>query len=340
MKKLLAVTGLVFGCLISTTSFVAARSQVLGVHILHPYEINDAVELIKTDDNADQWTYITIPLSLDDLERHDEWQGFFDQAKAHKINPIVRLTSHYDPESNAWAIPTRADIMKLFEFLNSLTWPRDEKFIIAYNEPNHASEWGGRLDPVSYARVLEFVIEWAHTEHRGYRVLPAAMDLAAPDGNQTLEAFNFLNQMVAYNPHIFDHTDYWNSHSYPNPAFSGTPTATTKNSLRGFQHELAWLSEKTGLDRRVFITETGWDANAKTISHLVAYYAAAYQNIWSDERVIAVTPFLLRGDPGPFSGFTLLDANGQPTVQYQAYAAQIDTNAAEYKKLNASIPSF
>ena len=47
------------------------RPPALGVHILHPGEITDAAALIKTEANRDQWTYVTLPLSLDDLERHE-----------------------------------------------------------------------------------------------------------------------------------------------------------------------------------------------------------------------------------------------------------------------------
>ena len=318
------------------------RPPALGVHILHPGEITDAAALIKTEANRDQWTYVTLPLSHDDLERHDEWQAAFTEAKKHRINPIVRLTSRFDPQLNAWSVPTRGEIIQLFHFLSRLEWPQDAKFIIAFNEPNHASEWGGQLDPAGYAKVLNFITHWAHTEHYGYRVLPAAMDLAAPNGPDTMEAFGFLDGMLAANPHVFDNIDYWNSHSYPNPAFSASPERTGQNSLRGYQYELAWLQEKTGLTRFVFITETGWDDNRATNSHLASWYAIAREQIWSDTRILGVTPFVLRGDPGPFAGFTLIDRNNFATTQYEAYAAQIDLNAQNYRRYIESfqVPKF
>jgi hypothetical protein len=92
-------------------------------------------------------------------------------------------------------------------------------------------------------------------------------------------------------------------------------------SLRGYQHELAWLKERTGRQLDVYITETGWIDNARTGIWLDQYYRYAFQHIWSDARVKAVTPFVLRGAPGPFAGFSFLDGNGQPTRQYRAYQA-------------------
>jgi len=319
----------------------AERPPALGVHILHPGEISDAIALLKNDDNRDQWTYVTIPLALEDLEKHDEWQGAFQEAKKHKINPIVRLTSRFDPQLGAWAVPTRGEIIQLFRFLSDLEWPQETKLVIAFNEPNHASEWGGRLDPASYARVLEFVIQWAHTEFNGYRVLPAGLDLAAPNGSETMAAFDYLAGMVAAKPQLLTQIDYWNSHSYPNPAFSSSPAATGQNSLRGFWHELAWLEEHGGA-KQVFITETGWDANAKTLPHLEEWYRTALDEIWADRRVLAVTPFVIRGDPGPFAGFSLIDKNNQVTRQYEAYRAVVEENARRYREYIHSfrVPTF
>lgn len=309
-----------------------ARVQNLGIHILHPAEITEAVELVKTEDNAPQWVYVTLTLSLDDLEKKDEWQNAFKVMKDHNIIPIVRLVSRFDSERGVWAIPTRADIMSLFAFLRELQWPSEHRYIIAFNEPNHFNEWGGERDPYSYARVLDFVADWAHTENLNYQILPAAMDLAANSGNETMEAFAYFEAMWLEYPQVFDKIDYWNSHSYPNPAFSSDPSRTEKNSLRGFQHELNWLKEKNGREMHTFITETGWEDNSRTRGRLLNYYDRAFEQVWNDERVIAITPFVLRGDPGPFAGFSFLDRDGNPTRQYSAYHAQIEKNARSYRE--------
>jgi hypothetical protein len=310
----------------------ALAGSVLGVHILHPDEITAAATLIKTPDTTEMWNYVTIPLSLNDLDKHDQWQSAFDSAKNYRINPIVRLVSRFDQDQNAWAIPTRADIMSYFQFLSSLDWPHENRFIIVFNEPNHFNEWGGINDPASYAEVLRFTADWAHTENLRYQILPAAMDLAAANTEQTREAFSYLNAIYDADPDILTKIDYWNSHSYPNPAFSAAPSRTGQNSLQGFKHELAWLQDKTEREFQVFITETGWEENDRTRRQLDNYYAYANTHIWSDDRIIAVTPFVLKGDPGPFSKFTLIDQNGNFRPQYHAYARQIAANALKFKQ--------
>jgi hypothetical protein len=295
----------------------AQEGSVLGIHILHPDELEPAKQLVAADqESTDDWHYMTIPLSLDDIEKKGEWQKFFDQAKKEKVIPIVRLVTKF--EDGAWKIPNRKEITDQVAFLSELEWPTEQKHLIVFNEVNHAPEWGGTLDPKSYAEVLSFTAQWARSEDLNYVVLPAAMDLAAPNGSTTMEAFNYLEQMLAAEPEVFNHIHVWNSHSYPNPGFSSSPTRTAKNSLRGYEHELAFVKEKTDRDLQVFITETGWVANNATIPWLESYYTYALQHIWSDDRIIAVTPFVLRGDPGPFAGFAFLDRNNQPTSQYLA----------------------
>ena len=299
----------------SSGSARAREAEVLGIHIMNVNELEDAHGMFQTA-NPERWHYVTVPFVLADLDKQSEWQNFFATARQKKIIPIVRLAT--EVENDAWKVPTRKDIVDQLTFLSQLEWPTDQKYIIVFNEVNHAKEWGGKINPEEYTDTLKFASNWARAEGVNFKILPAAMDLAAPNGTQTREAFTYLNQMTAYDPSVFEYIDIWNSHSYPNPGFSSSPFRTGQNSLRGFQHELAFLKEKTGKDYQVMITETGWVENRLTLPRLNFYYEYALLNIWSDDRVLAVTPFVLRGDPGPFQGFTFLDREGRPTVQYNA----------------------
>lgn len=301
----------------TSVSPALARGDVLGIHILNPYELQDAKALLAHDDAAaEEWHYVTIPLSLNDLSKHKEWQKFFDQARQMRVIPLVRLATRV--ENAMWQAPTRDEVVQLLDFLNELEWPTEDRYIIVFNEVNHAKEWGGRIDPQEYAEVLRFSSMWAQAQQKNYIILPAAMDLASPNGRETMEAFTYLNRMYAHDPDIFSFIDVWNSHSYPNPGFSASPYRNGQNSLRGYQYELNYLKQKTQREYQVFITETGWAETPATVRQLESYYTYALENIWNDPRIIAVTPFLLRGDPGPFSVFTFLDANSQPTRQYLA----------------------
>lgn len=307
---------------IETTHFVeAADASKLGIHILNTSELAPAEQLLSVD-GSNEWRYVTIPYTLADVEKPEQWQDFFDEAHEKKITPLVRLATKM--EDGGWTVPSRYDAVQLVTGLSKLDWHADKKHIIVFNEVNHAKEWGGSIDPKHYAEVLEFVSNWARTENKNFVVLPAALDLAAPNGSETREAFAYLNEMHRANPDIFEYIDAWNSHSYPNPAFSSSPQRTGKNSLRGFQHELAYLKTKTSEEFDVYITETGWEDNAATSKWLSSYYNYAMQHIWSDPQVKAVTPFVLKGSPGPFEGFSFLSDDDQPTRQYLAFRNMIE----------------
>ncbi|MBD3250647.1 MAG: hypothetical protein GF381_03715 [Candidatus Pacebacteria bacterium] len=310
------LTALILALLLSlsTAADSWAVGDVLGVHLLSPHDLDQAKQLLSYNQGT---KYLTVPLTLSDLDQFALWQRFFDQAGQNQMVPIVRLATKV--KGDYWAKPTRWDVVRLFNFLNLLEWPSEKRYVIIFNEVNHAKEWGGQLEPEEYGRILEFASRWAKTEPFDYQVLPAAMDLDAPNSGQTMEAFTFLNRMLAYNPRVFDQVDLWNSHSYPNPGFSSSPTRTGKNSMRGFLHELKFLKQKTGRDFEVMITETGWQANRYTEPWLAKYYLYAAQHIWSLPQVKAVTPFVVQGSPGPFTDFSFFDESSQPTSQFEAF---------------------
>jgi hypothetical protein len=310
-KYLLVLIGLF---ILSAAPVSALEDKILGVHLLSTQDIDRAQQLLKVEDD---WHFVTIPLTLDDLEQPSRWQNFFDQCRKEKFIPIIRLATRI--ENGAWARPNRREIVRMFTFLNKLDWPTNEMFLIVFNEVNHAKEWGGAVDVSSYVETLKFVSHWAHTEEKEYVVLPAALDLAAPNSSETMEAFTYLNQMYRYDPDIFDKIDVWNSHSYPNPGFSSSPTLTGKSSMRGFIHELDFLKRKTGRDYKVIITETGWKANFRTKPWLENYYLYAFQHIWSHPQVIGVTPFVVQGTPGPFAEFSFYDSDNKPTAHHSAF---------------------
>lgn len=316
MKSLAKILFSLVLLVVTTTRVFAAETSKIGVHILQTNELTQAKNLIQVG-QEDTWHYVTIPFTLTDIERETEWQNFFNEARAQKLIPLVRLSTKV--ENGAWTVPSKHEITQMIQVLSKLEWPTDQRHIIVFNEVNHSKEWGGTINPEEYADILTFTKNWANTERKSYVVLPAAMDLAAPNGKVTREAFSYLTAMYSYDNEVFHNLGGWNSHSYPNPGFSAAPQRRGQNSLRGFEHELAYLKGKADVDLPVYITETGWEDSKATSRWLVSYYTYALQHIWSDDRVKAVTPFVLKGEPGPFAGFSFLKGDNTPTRQYYAF---------------------
>lgn len=313
MKKLAVFVSILLGFLIFSTR-AQANQPAIGIHLLDVQELKQATDLVAgTPENPGA---VTVVLRSDDRNL-TKWQKFFDLAKEHNITPIIRLAT--EPDKSGWRRPVKKDIVDHAKFLSFINWHADQLVIAAFNEPNHAGEWGGEVDPQSYAQMLNFTLDWFHTEHKQFIVLPAGLDAAAPNGNATMDSFTFLDQVIAAEPQIPDKIDAWNTHSYPNPGFVASPRKSDKASIKGFEHELAYIKQYTDRNLDVYITETGWKRTPNNSSHLSEYYSYAIKNTWNDERVKAVTPFVFAAHSGPFQAFSFTNQDGSPTPQYQAW---------------------
>lgn len=291
-----------------------AGDVLLGIHILEPEEVEKASEFIQAPD--EHWSFVTVPIRLDQMDKN-RWQRFFDKCEELHIIPLIRLATVFDKEG-VWRAPTEADVIKTAQFLTQLNWPTHQLHVILYNEPNHAKEWGGKISPEEYSEIAAFAADWFATESKEYIVLPAGLDAEAPNGPATMESSLFIRRMVNANPDILDKFDAWNSHSYPNPAFSASAYSSGKNRLDGWRYELNFLQSNYGKEFDVYITETGWDQSNLTEKRLSDYYYYALTEIWNDHRVKAVTPFILQGNNGVFDDFSFINLNGSPTKQMEA----------------------
>ena len=293
--------------------FSAAAPTVamgFGFHLLHPEEI----KLAAANRNNSEEFFVTVPFALND-RREAVWNEFFRLAQENRITPLVRLVTQSD--NHIWPRPTKRQIVDAANFFRRLNWP-GPRYIIVFNEPNHANEWGGEINPDDYAKTALFVASWLKTEPYPYVILPAGLDAAAPNGPDTRDSFVFLEQMLNAEPDFLESFDGWTSHSYPNPDFTAPPYRTGKNSLRGFESELNFLRRYGKGDLPVYITETGWRATKSITPRLKSYYQTAVTKIWNHPQVKAVTVFVLQGNPGPFKEFSLLNSDNSPSLQLNA----------------------
>jgi hypothetical protein len=289
----------------------------LGFHLLDPGELELAVANrgeIKGE------MPVVVPMSLYD-RRKEVWERFFKEADRAEVVPIVRWITRF--ENGNWIVPSRKDIVEAVRFVNQIDWD-GRRIIVLFNEPNHAAEWGGTVDPKGYAEVALFATNWLKTERQDYVVLPAGLDNDAPTLNGTMDSFEFIEQMHRSVPELFTAVDGWTSHSYPNPAFSGSAFASGRNSIRGFEHELSLLKRLTDRDFNIYITETGWRQNNLTSRRLISYYKEAATTVWMNEKIKAVVVFVLKATHGPFEEFSLLTEDDQPTLQMRALQLALD----------------
>lgn len=288
-----------------------------GIHIIQaiPDEASPAAQLVNT--NGD-WGYITVLVESKD-RNHDKWQNFFNDLRRRHLIPLVRLATQ--PEGNFWKLPYEGEEQAWADFLDALNWPTKNRYIIIYNEPNHAKEWANLVDAASYAKVLDKTITALKNKNQDFFVLNAGFDASAPPRYPEHEdQLTFMKQMDEAIPGIFGKLDGWVSHSYPNPAFAGSPDAAGKGTVRTWLWELQAL-RGFGVTKNlpIFIAETGWkhaeglsyDPSLPSVETVADYYQNAFENAWNSNRIVAVTPFLLSYQDSPFDHFSFKKITGE-----------------------------
>ena len=274
-----------------------------GVHILFTSELEKARELVNS--NGGDWGYVTIPIQAKDKDL-EKWQKFMDDARGVHLIPIIRIaTENHYFNTSVWRKPQYDDILDFANFLNSLYWPVKNRYIIIFNEVNRADEWESNPDPQEYARALDYAINVFKSLNEDFFIISAGLDNASAN-----DQYYYMIQMDQEAPGIFGKIDGLGSHSYPNPGFSVAPWIVTRKSISSFKFEQDLAFELSGKNLPIFITETGWSAERISENQIASYFTYAFKNVWSDQNIVAVTPFLLHAGHGPFFQFSLVQEDG------------------------------
>lgn len=260
-----------------------------GIHIADVNDIPDTAALVNS--SGGDWGYVTVVLQDNDQDQ-GKWQNIFNQMRRLHLIPIIRLATH--PKGNYWIKPQLVDAQSRAEFLNSLNWPIENRYVVLFNEPNHAKEWGNAIDPEEYARIFVEYAGALKSMNEDFFILPAGLDASAPTSSQTLDMVEFIKRMTQEKPEFFDLVDGWTSHSYPNPGFAGAPTAFGRGTIRSYLWELSLLQKNLP----VFITETGWTNTPAGNLRL------AGSTVWQDPNIVAITPFVFNYQSYPFEQFS------------------------------------
>lgn len=285
-----------------------------GIHILFPSELSEAASLVNS--SSGEWGYVTIPIQIGDRDI-EKWQNFMDDAKRLKIIPILRLSTEGDYfNTTVWRIPKDEDVLDFANFLNSLNWPTENRYIIVFNEMNRFDEWGGESpNPEQYADLLDYAIDAFKSKSTNFFIIMGGLDNASPnDGVKYLDNFAYIQRMIAYKKELFNKLDGFASHSYPNPGFVGQPTSTSREGILTYRYESDLINSVTSHKLPIFITETGWNSQALGETTVSSYYMTAYKDVWGKDadKIVAVTPFLLNSQNGSFDTFSFLK-NGRKT---------------------------
>ncbi|MDO8621324.1 MAG: hypothetical protein Q7R31_03520 [Candidatus Levybacteria bacterium] len=298
---------------------LASQNNKFGIHILFPSEIDDASRLVNS--TGGDWGYVTIPIQAGDRDL-EKWQKFMDKAASLHLIPIIRLATAGDYfQTKFWQKPTEEDVVDFANFLNSLDWPIKNRYIVVFNEPNRNDEWGGSSSPQEYAQILDFAASAFKSRNQDFFIISAGLDNAAQNSKESINEYTFLKRMSDENPNIFSAIDGFASHAYPNPGFSQSPRSNSLTGVASFRYERDMIYGLSGRILPVFITETGWSKNKISDNVSASFYKDAFTNVWSDNGIVAVTPFLFSAQAEPFLQFSFLDKNNNPNEEYKSFQA-------------------
>ncbi|OGM26596.1 hypothetical protein A3D00_01325 [Candidatus Woesebacteria bacterium RIFCSPHIGHO2_02_FULL_38_9] len=341
MRKVIFFIFVIFLFLFSFPKSIFAISDPLsvpnnkyGIHIIDENDLTDAANLVNG--NGGQWGYVTMVVTQEDRNTY-KWQKTFDRMREFKLIPIMRLATK--PQNGVWLKPDEKDVENWVNFLKSLNWVVKNRYIVLFNEPNHANEWGGKIDPQSYSQIIQVFHDKLKEASDDFFILPAGFDNAAKDTADTMDVTKFWNLMKNADGKIFSLFDGWTSHSYPNPGFSGKPYADGKLSIKSYEWETQYV-ENFGLKRNVpiFITETGWIRDLNNSEELVASnFEKAFTQVWIDPRIVAVTPFVLNYQSEPFDNFSWKKPNSKEFyIQYET-VKNLPKNKGKPEQINNNL---
>lgn len=312
---LLIIAGLVFLWIATPLEAkynpLSVENNRFGIHILESSELDMAAKLVNS--YGGDWGYVSIVIRSDDRDVN-KWQRFFHEARSKHLIPIVRIATR--TREDYWEKPQENDAVKWANFLSSLKWPTNNHYIVVYNEPNHAKEWGNTIDPASYAKELDKTMAKIREKDEHAFLLNAGFDAAAPTvDSKFMDQVTFMEKMNEAVPGIFQKIDGWASHPYPQPNFVGSVNDRGRNTVTTYKWELDVLKDKFSvIEPAVFITETGWahrdgiEPNTTYLSEevIASNFSKAFQSVWTDRNIIAVTPFTLHYNQKPFDHFSWL----------------------------------
>jgi len=297
---------------------LSVTNNKFGIHILFTNELQEAAKLVNSQ--GGDWGYVTIPIQAGDRDL-EKWQKFMDGAKNLHVIPIIRLATEGDYfNTKVWRKPKFEDVLDFANFLDSVKWPTKNRYIIVFNEVNRSDEWGGSSSPIEYAQILNYAVTIFKSKSQDFFIISSGLDNASINNpGISFNEYDFMRKMNVEVPGIFNQIDGISSHSYPNPAFSKPPTMQDQMSIASFKYERELAkSLSTGKELAVFITETGWSKKRVSQDTISSYYKIAFENVWNNESVVAVTPFLLKAFAGPFTDFSFIKEDGQEEAQYKA----------------------
>lgn len=321
-------------------------NNIVGLNIarLHqPLYIWAASDLVNA--NGGDWGYLTVVWTMQDRDgpmAEYNFQLFLDRCFEFHVQPIVRVATTFEAKreptvpgqravkpnpqgaEGTWMRPDWDEPRKWRDFFERGRWPTRHAWIVVGNEPNLGREWGGEVDAAGYARYLAHFLD-VFADAPRFDVVSGALDISNTTALPVMQdALEFLDQMAATVPGIFERLPAWASNPYSVP---GQGPGVRYTHL-AYEAEL----DRIGREMPVLITEAG-HLQTGDEQEIARFYAEAFRDWMADPKVVAATPLFWHPDRNDFWMFEL-DKRGafvhkSPTYELMRRLPRI-AGSAEY----------
>jgi hypothetical protein len=196
----------------------------------------------------------------------------------------------------SWMRPDWDEPAKWRAYFETGRWPSRHAWIIVGNEPNLGREWGGEVDATSYAKYLAHFLDVFKGAPR-FDVVSGALDASNTTALPVMQdALEFLDEMGAAVPGIFERLPAWASNPYR--VLNRGPSA--RFTHRAYEVEL----DRIGREMPVLITEAG-HLDTGDEDEIARFYEQAFRDWMADPKVVAATPLFWHPDRNDFWMFEL-----------------------------------
>jgi hypothetical protein len=332
----LAAILLLFLAALSQSCDMSPRPPRLAVHTLQP---EDAMLSLAAESGFDAIVQVFAWRDVEPTQNQYHWEAT-DQvvvgADYYDLELIVRLDQH-----PAWASAVDMSVNAPPENLDDYSEYVERVVgryrgrlagVIIWNEPNLTIEWGGQPpNPAAFTELLCAGYSAAKTADPWITVVAAGLAPTNSDNAAAMDDRRFLQEM--YQAGAADCFDVLAAHPY---SFGQPPEAPARDDRHPAFGRLADLRrimvEAGDDDKPVWITEMGWSiapppeqADIKVSEAMQADYLAqamAYiDREWPWVELVTVWNLAVARPGDPFTGYSLLDEQGQPRPALAAWQA-------------------
>jgi hypothetical protein len=293
-------------------------NNIVGLNVarLHqPRYIWATSDLVNA--NGGDWGYLTVVWTTQDRDgpmAEYNLQLFLDRCFEFHVQPIVRVATKFEAKreptvpgqpavkpnpqgaEGTWTRPDWSEPLKWREFFERGRWPTRHAWIVVGNEPNLGREWGGEVDAAGYARYLAHFLDVFEGAPR-FDVVSGALDISNTTALPVMQdALEFLDQMGAAVPGLFERLPAWASNPYSVPGHG----LGVRYTHLAYEAEL----DRIGRDMPVLITEAGHLQTGDEYE-IARFYAEAFRDWMADPKVVAATPLFWHPDRNDFWMFEL-----------------------------------